>query len=168
MDDTFKLVVLGASNIGSAKTNPYLKVKLGESFFKQTKPVRRTCHPKFNEIFDIPFDRKETHCIVEVWDYDMLGQDKVMAHVKIPILDEGDGVTRNAQFEELKDKEIMSFLTYKYSIHRSTKPDDYGAVMSTFDDYPYFGTFRIYETWEISLKDSFSTFIHLLISTMRN
>lgn len=77
-----------------------------------------------------------------------------VAHVKIPILDEGDGVTRNAQFEELKDKEIMSFLTYKYTIHRSTKPDDYGAVMSTFDDYPYFGTFRIYETWEISLKDS--------------
>lgn len=58
------------------------------------------------------------------------------------------------EIEENKGSEALSYITYKFTIERTTKADDYGSVTSTFDDYPYFGTFRIFDTWEISLKDS--------------
>ena len=101
-------------------------------------------------------DRKETIVIVELWDYDMLSQDKYIGHIKIPIQNKGEDSTHNQEVEELagKDRDNISYISYKHSIQRSDQPDDYGSVSSTFDDYPYFGTFMIYQTWEVSLKGS--------------
>jgi len=36
-------------------------VKMGDVYLKETKPIRRTAHPKFNEKFEIPVRSQNCH-----------------------------------------------------------------------------------------------------------
>lgn len=68
----------------SGTSDPFAKITF-ETHTKQTRVVKKTLYPVFNETFQYDISRASSVISIQVFDYDFFGQNDFLGQVEIPV-----------------------------------------------------------------------------------